>query len=150
MKFKRKKCPFSIGLLAIIMIAISLWAISNRLQFLYFNHTSFPVVADTDQITINLDLISGMSALCLSFIPLAFGIGLLYMLHWARVLSICLFGSVMLPSFLAAMSWIPDGDVSDQTNWIITGICAIALLVLLNPKISNLFSTQRSVTSDWD
>ncbi len=143
MKPKLRKSPLSISLLSIAIIALSLWSIWNRAQFLLSFHQSLLIVDNPDELTIDLNLISGISKLGLSFVPLALGIGLWWMLHWARVLSICLFASIMLPSCFAAVGWIPDGNMSDRSNWAIAAICSIALLILLNPKLSNIFSTRR-------
>ncbi|MEE3716680.1 hypothetical protein V2H45_07980 [Tumidithrix elongata RA019] len=147
MSAKSKKRPLVITILSALMIGLSLWLIAFRS---YLLRTS-PVISDlpdTGEGVINLKLISGISIVVgIGFIPLLLGIGLWRLLPWARAISICLFSSFLFPCLAAAIGLVQD-PVFNRTNdlAIATG-CAVVLAILLNPKISKTFASNKYAKS---
>jgi uncharacterized membrane protein (DUF2068 family) len=139
MGFARTRRPLAISILATVTISLSLWAIAFR----WIDLQTMSIVEQTardGEVTVNIDLVSGISAIALCFIPLILGIGLWLLLAWARMLSICLFSAVLLPSLGAALGLVADPYTSPQNNALITVGCAIALWILWHPSAIKAFS----------
>lgn len=142
MKLKQRRRPFSLVILAVITISLSLWIIAYRLQVLLSIHSPDPNAAITGEAIVNIELISGISFLGMGFVPLILGVGLWRLARWARALSICFFASVMLPSLLAAIGVISDNTSSRLNNIAVVFGGIASLWILFRPSVAIAFNAR--------
>ncbi len=140
---KKRFRPLGVTALAVSNILLGIWITTAQIQML----RSLPLLSidffDTDEIVINVNLVSGVSVACLGFIPLTLGIGLWQLLPWARIVSICLYSSIVVPSFAAAIHLIPDLSTTKQINLALGTVSVIALWILTSPKVVKAFSPRK-------
>ncbi len=106
MKSKTSKRPIAITILATTMMGISFLLIADRTLNFYIYRLLESNVPLVDSNSINLQVISGISFLVFSLVPILLAIGLWCLQSWARFLSIRLFSSVMFPAIAASLYWI--------------------------------------------
>lgn len=134
--------PLSVTLLAIATFAIGVSIIGGQLQTLLPLLQNEIALNGTNELVLDFDVISGIAALSLGFVPLTLSIGLWRLTTWGRALSICLFASLMIPSLLAALQLIADKTTSLRANLVLGGASAIALFILLHPHVAAAFTRQ--------
>ncbi len=129
-----------------MLISLSGLAIADRSIFLYklwqINRST-----TSEEILLDLRVLSALSSLLINFIPLWLAIGLYRRANWARILAIVLALCILIPSVLAELNVLRDPTPLKPYNWQIACICTIVILVLINPHIKSLFRRKRFSSS---
>jgi hypothetical protein len=93
-----------------------------------------------NEVFIHIRLLSVTSQVTFAAIPLLLGMGLWGMNSWARMLSVCFFGALFVPSALTLGGILGDPQWSWEINALVTLGSGFLLAILLHPAFGRTFS----------
>ncbi|MBD2186798.1 hypothetical protein [Pseudanabaena mucicola] len=138
------KRPIFITILATAMITSSLLFFCDRILHFYlyrFLEAHSPAI-DGDYV--NLQIVSDITFLGVSLVPMVLAIGLWTLKSWARFLSICFFSALAFPAIAASLKIISPPSVSKlmEVPTVFDGVfstnnnASVSLIMTLNPYIA--------------